>query len=488
MTHNSQLITHNSHSHWQALFSPESIAVIGANETLGSWGSDAMRAAIAFTKAGAGRRAYAVNPNQQQVLGTPAYKTLLDIPDTVDLAEIVVRASLVAEVMRQCVQKGIKAAVVISAGFSETDAEGARLEEEMVAIARQGGIRVVGPNCIGHADLRTKVSTLGVASRAAPGPMALLAQSGTVSSSIMGTATSMGIGLSKFVSTGNEADLHLVDYLEYLADDPDTRVITAYVEGIREGRRFFDIAKRTTLTKPMVVIKVGGTEGASRAARSHTGALAGSDAVHSAVFKQAGIIRAEDEEDLCDVVQALLTQPLPHGNRVGILTIGGGFGVITAEVCEKEGLVIAPLQPETLARIDQVLPARWSHGNPVDMVGVKDIGEFQAILHCLRAMLDDPNLDSVIGLVANRGYQGDKFRAVMEENERTLNDLGQTAKLLGKPLLLVRRSPPGPFNGGETPSVPPENRLAEYPVPRRAARALGHLLRYRQYLDHAGKA
>jgi acyl-CoA synthetase (NDP forming) len=297
----------------------------------------------------------------------------------------------------------------------------------------------------------------------------------------------MGIGLSKFVSTGNEADLRLVDYLEYLADDPDTGIITAYVEGLREGRRFFEVASKTTLRKPVVMIKVGGTEGASKAARSHTGALAGSDAVHSAVFKQAGVIRTIDEEDTCDVALALLTQPLPRSNRVGILTIGGGFGVMTAEACEQEGMVIAPLGPQTLSRLDEVLPPRWSHGNPVDMVGVKDIGEFQAIIACLRAMLDDDNLDSIIALVANRSYAGDQFKAVMAENERVLHELAVTAKQSGKPLLLVRRSPPRPFNGDETPPATLEDGLAEYPVPRRAARALGHLMRYRRYLDGTNK-
>lgn len=467
---------------WDALFSPDSVAVIGANDTLGAWGADAMKAAIDFAAASSGRRAYAVNPNQKQVMGILSYPSILDVPDKVDLAIIVVRAGLVPEVMRQCAAKAVKAAVVISAGFAETDEDGIRLEREVVAIARAGGIRFVGPNCIGHADLYTRVGALGVAGRGVLGPLALLAQSGTVSSSIMQTASMMGIGLSKFVSTGNEADLHLEDYLEYLSGDSRTRVIAAYVEGLREGRRFFELAKRTTAEKPIVVLKVGGTEGASKAARSHTGALAGSDAVHSAAFRQAGVIRADDEEELCDVVLGLLTLPLPRSNRVGILTMGGGFGVITAEACEREGLNIAPLQPETIARLDRVLPARWSHGNPVDMVGVKDLSEFQTSLACLESMLQDDNIDSIIALVANRGYAGEKFREVMMENERGLNDVGERARRLGKPLLLVRRfSAPAPslMNGS---FVSCEGRLPEYPRPQRAARALAHLVRYARHV------
>ncbi len=471
---------------WDALFSPESIAVIGANDTLGSWGSDAIRAAIAFSGTSPERRAYAVNPNQPQILGTTTYPTVLDIPGPVDLAIIVVRASLVPAVMTQCVQKGIRAAVVISAGFAETDAAGVTLEAEVVGIARQGGLRFVGPNCIGHADSSTKVSALGVAGRTPPGPLALLSQSGTVSAGIMGTAASLGIGLSKFVSTGNEADLHFEDYLEFLAGDPQTRLIAAYVEGLREGRRFFNLARQTTLTKPIILIKAGGTEGAGQAARSHTGALAGSDIIHSAAFRQTGVIRVSDEEELADIALALLTQPLPRGNRVGILTIGGGFGVLTAEACEREGLQIAPLQPVTLTRLDDVLPPRWSHGNPIDMVGVKSLDEFPTILACLRSMVDDDNLESVVALVANRNYAGDQFKAAMAESELALQSLAASARQKGKPLILVRRSMLQSNGENEAPSLDYQKRLAEYPNPRRAARALGHLVRHSRYVSAAG--
>jgi acetyltransferase len=466
---------------WDALFAPHSIAVVGANDTLGSWGSDAVKAALSFTRAAPGRRAYPVNPNQQQVLGTTAYPSLLEIPGPVDLAIIVVRASLVPGIMLQCVQKGVRAAVVISAGFAETDAAGAALEAEVVATARRGNIRFVGPNCIGHADLLTRVSALGVVGRAPPGPLALISQSGTVSSSIMGTAASLGIGISKFVSTGNEADVHLEDYLEYLSDDPQTRLVAAYVEGLREGRRFFDLARKTTATKPIVLIKAGGTAGASQAARSHTGALAGSDVIYSAAFRQTGVLRVDDEEELADVALALLTQPLPTGRRVGILTIGGGFGVMTAEACEREGLEIAPLQDRTLAALDDVLPPRWSHGNPVDMVGVKSMGEFPTILACLRAMVDDDNLDSILALVANRDYAGDQLRAAAAESEISLQAVGQSAREKGKPLLLVRRAMLRPPGDG-APPVDYLKRLAEYANPRRAARALGHLVRYSRYV------
>ena len=293
----------------------------------------------------------------------------------------------------------------------------------------------------------------------------------------------MGVGISKFVSTGNEADLHTEDYLQYLASDPNTRLVAGYIEGLREGRRFLSLAKEITKQKPIILIKAGGTAGAGMAARSHTGALAGSDAIYSAAFRQSGVIRVDDEEALCDVALALLSQPLPKGNRVGILTIGGGFGVIAAEACEREGLQIAAMQPATLTKLNDVLPPRWSHGNPVDMVGLKNMDEFPTILACLRAMLDDINLDSVVALVTNRNYAGDQFRSVMTESELGFRDLGKQAKTLGKPLLLVRRATPQPLNGNEALPSTYEDKLPEYAHPRRAARVLGHLMRYRQYLE-----
>ena len=473
----------NNGSHWNSLFSPDSIAVIGANETMGSWGSDAIRTALAVVKADPTKKAYAVNPNQTRVLGTPSFSSILDIPGLVELAIIAVRSDLVPGVMRQCVQKGVKAAVIISAGFAEVDEAGAKLEAEVVGIARQGGIRFVGPNCIGHANVHNGISCLGVTGWVKPGPMALLSQSGTMSASIMQGVSSRGIGISKFVSTGNEADLHLVDYLEYLDSDNDTKIIGAYVEGIRDGQRFFRLAKEITHRKPIVFIKTGGTEGAVRAARSHTSALAGSDTVLTAVFKQTGVIKVDDDEELCDVVLSLLSQPLPRGNRVGILTIGGGFGVMAAEACEREGLEIASLQPKTISKLDTILPPRWSRGNPVDMVGVKTANEFDMIHASLQAMVEDENLDTIMALITNRNYGGDKFREIYEQNERALKELGRKANELGKSMLLVRHSPPQLQGEHGTSTVSYIDRIPEYAKPQQAARVLGHLLRYRRYLD-----
>jgi len=479
-------------SFWQALFSADSIAVIGARDVVGSWGHDAMRASLESARAKAGRQVYAVNPNVAEVLGVKSYSRVLDIPDPVELAIIVVPAPVVPQVFRQCAEKKVKAAVIISAGFAEADGDGARLEAELVAIARKAGIHFVGPNCNGHADMYSRVVSLGFASRIPPGPMSLLSQSGTLGASIMQIAASRGIGLSKVVSTGNEADMHLEDYLAYLAQDDHTRIIAAYIEGLREGRRFFNLAKEITKKKPIVVMKSGTTGASAKAARSHTGALAGSDAVYAAVFQQAGVIRVEDEEELCDVVLALCHLPLPRGNRVGILTMGGGFGVVTAEVCEKEGLEIATLEPQTVKKMSAILPSRWSPGNPVDLVGIRPGGSDNTEAACLQYLIEDKNVDGIISLLPPMvmppgpmvNFSQEQIRAIQRENDKNQEILYEQLKKYDKPLVYIRRMNIYYAQEPNKPDALPKVTIPEYTHPRRAARVLRYLAGYRRYLEN----
>ncbi len=475
---------------WQALFGADSIAVIGAKNDIGTWGNDAMRASVESARAKTGRRVYAVNPNEAEVLGVKSYASILDIPDTVDLAIIVVPAPIVPQVLRQCSEKKVRAAVIISAGFAEVNEDGARLQAELVAIAREAGIHFVGPNCNGHADMYTRIASLGFASRIPAGPMSLLSQSGTLGASVMQTAANRGIGLSKVVSTGNEADMHLEDYLSYLAQDEHTRVIALYIEGLREGRRFYELAKTITRQKPIVALKSGTTGASARAARSHTGALAGSDAVYTAAFKQSGVIRAEDEEELCDIVLALCRLPLPRGNRVGILTMGGGFGVVTAEDCEKEGLEIASLEPGTLKKMSAILPSRWTPGNPVDLVGTRQVNGNSISDACLQLLLEDKNVDGIISLMPPMMFpmsmmgeiKPDQIRAMQMKNEKNQETLYRQLKQYDKPLVYIRRI------SIHLPNEPkdmtsPKVIIPEYTHPRRAARVLLYLARYRRYLE-----
>ena len=487
------IYTPKSHtdSFWQALFNAESIAVIGAKEAPGSWGADAMRASVESAKANKSRRIYAVNPNETEVMGVPAYDTVLDVPDPVDLAVIVVPAAIVPRVFRQCAEKGVKAAVIVSAGFSEVGDEGARLEAEITEMAQRENLHFVGPNCIGHADMHSRVASAGMTGRIPAGPLALISQSGTLGASIMQIAANRGIGLSKLMSTGNEADLRLEDYLEYVAHDDNTRIIAAYIEGLRDGRRFFNLAKEVTKTKPIVVMKSGTTDRSAQAAKSHTGALSGSDEIYSAAFRQAGVIRAEDEEELGDMILGLLHLPLPRGNRVAILTMGGGFGVVAAELCEKEGLEIADLEDATVERLRKILPSRWSPGNPVDLVGMRPSGEDDTVTLCLQLLMADNNIDSVISLMPPMmrlpgpidDMKLEQLQAIQRENEESLTKLHQDLVKYEKPLVFIKRLSFGPTF--EKDLAAPERKviIPEYIHPRRAARVLHSLAWYRSYLE-----
>jgi len=473
---------------WRQLFYPESIALIGASATPGSWGHGIMRHLVNTTA-----KVYPINPRAKEIMGRPVYPDLLDIKEPIELAVIAVSALQVPETLRQCIQKGIKAAVVIAGGFAEAGDDGKALEQEILDIARAGGIHFIGPNSMGHMNTAIKLSTLAWTGEMPPGQVALISQSGNVGHRIMHTGLKAGFGFSKGISTGNEASLRLEDYLEYLAGDDETKVITAYIEGLREARRFYELAKTITPRKPVVVVKSGGTGQAASAAHSHTGALAGSDAVYSAAFKQAGVIRAADDDELCDVVAALLAQPLPRGKRVGILTVGGGLGVMAAESVERAGLEVAALEAATIATLDKHLPPRWSHANPVDMAGVPAT-EIGKVYPAVQAVLADKNIDAVLfqaplGLSPRhlkRMFGEAGAAAFIEDENRQLADVRRWVNAAGKPLLLV------------TPSVEfasePEaaaslhcHGIPIYSSPRRAAVVLQHLAGYRDYLDAAGK-
>ena len=475
----------SKNNHWKYLFAPDSVAVIGATNIPGTWGFGIVRHLLES----ADRNIYLVNTTVSEVLGIATYDSVVDIPSPIDLAVIAVPASQVLTVLRECVQKSVKTAVIISAGFAETGEQGYELENELVAVARQGGIRFIGPNCMGHADTSSHLCTMAWAEEIPAGPVGVISQSGNYGELIMHTVMASGIGFSKFISTGNEADLHLEDYLEYLAQDQDTGIITAYMEGLREGRRFFQLAKETTANKPMIVIKAGVTKASARAVRSHTGVLAGSDVVYDAAFRQAGVIRVHDNDELCDVLVALLNQPLPRNNRVGILAIGGGVGVVAAQACEQEGLKVDPLSPLTIEKLNTYLPSRWSHGNPVDTAGMI-AAKRHLLFASVIALMEDENVDAVLLLLpmvfnserlsAFLGLKGKETDAFQEIQKENLIMVKERAKECGKPLFMVPL-----LRDEEASSFLLREGIPAYRNPQRAARVLRHLVWYSQYLDSA---
>jgi acyl-CoA synthetase (NDP forming) len=476
---------------WQQLLSPRSVAVIGASNSRGSWG---FTITSGLLKLG-GREVYAVNPRATEVLGLKTYPSIKDIPGQVDLAVIVVAANLVPAVIKECAAKGVKTASIITAGFAEVGGQGQKLEEEVVEIAAQAGIRFIGPNSMGHANTKARMSTFGQVDNMNCGPVSLLSQSGSMTLTMVHAGNEAGISFSKYISTGNEANMHLEDYLEFLAADDDTKVIAAYVEGLREGRRFFNMAKEVTKRKPIVVLKAGGTEESARAVMSHTAALAGADPVYTAAFKQSGVIRVDDDDELGDVIFALLNAPLPRGNGIGILSIGGGPGALSSEACEKEGLVIGKISAETIAKMDAVLPARWSRRNPCDMAGI-GLEEYPAIAASLWALLDDPNIDIVLLqapvlaskdiLTGRMGLNPDEVKAYREKEKDNLRLISRKVEETGKPVIMLGQR--AIRADSDLSAFFNKQKILVYSGARRAAKIMRYLTTYRQYLDRtAGK-
>ncbi|WP_054032722.1 acetate--CoA ligase family protein [Desulfatitalea tepidiphila] len=376
----------------EAIFNPKSIAVIGASDTFGKWGHRMVDRPL---KTGYQGPIYPINPRKKEILGLAAYPSVGDVPGHIDLAVITTPTATVPDLLKGCAARGIKGAVVITAGFAETGETGRRLENEMMAVARAEGIRIVGPNCMG---IFSASGRLSLCFQQAPksGSISFVSQSGTFGVSIAQVAASQGYGLSKFVSIGNQADLGVADYVEYLADDPETHVIALYVEGFKDGERFFQVARRAIRKKPIVIYKAGRSEAAERAALSHTASVAGSSIVFDNICRQIGLLQVRESFHLFEMAQALAGLPLPNGNRVAILG-SGGQGVVGTDACAALGLELPRLDSDTAARINALLPSHAPPArNPVDFAGATRTAmqEAEIIEQFLR-------LDYIDGVISN---------------------------------------------------------------------------------------
>ena len=377
---------------FENLFNPDSIAVVGASNVIGKWG---FILPLNLVLGGWKKKLYLVNPKEKYVQGYRAIPSVSELPEPVDLMIVTVPASAVPGVMEEAREKGIKSAVVISAGFSETGEEGRKLEERVVKIASEAGILMVGPNTMGICSPPTRLYALGAAVVPPEGRIAFLSQSGNLGVQVLGWAERGGLGISRFINSGNEGQLTCDFALEYFGKDPHTKVILLYLEGIDYGERFYEIASWVSKQKPIIVLKVGQTEAGQKAASSHSGAVATSYRVFQAMARQAGIIEARTTEELIDLARCFGVLPLPKGKRVGIMTLGGGWGVVTTDLCAREGLELPELSPQTLERIDRVLPKFWSRGNPVDMVGTV---HRRAHFEIVQALAEEQNFDIIISL------------------------------------------------------------------------------------------
>lgn len=367
------------------LFKPDSIALIGASKVPGKVGYSLLKN---IKEGGYAGTIYPVNPTTPEILGIKVYPDIRSIPGTVDLAVFMIPPKAIIGSFRDCAEKKVKFAVVISAGFKEVGVEGALLEKQLKEQADAYGIRVVGPNCLGIIDTKSRLNASFAADMPLTGDISILSQSGALLTAILDWALANDMGFSKFVSLGNKADLNEADFIEYLADDPDTKVILGYIEGVADGKAFIEKAYRASKKKPVILIKAGGTKVGARASSSHTGTLAGSDAAFDAAFKQSGVIRAHTIEDLFDIGKLLESQPLPAEGGLAIVTNAGGPGIITADATERAGIRLARISDDSVLALKKVLPPSAAFGNPFDIIGDALADRYKAALDIIVKDMD----------------------------------------------------------------------------------------------------
>lgn len=409
------------------LLDPQSIAIFGASNDLGKINGRPLKYLLEFGFKG---KIFPINPKYPEIAGLPCYPSLEAIQEQVDLAVVAVPAKAVLEVLGTCAHRRVGAAVVFSSGFAEMGDEGRAAQQKIAALARDSGMAICGPNSLGIANLATGMtaSFSQTLERKPPsGPAAFVTQSGAFGTFLFGLALESGLAFKYFVSSGNEADVELCDYIDYILDDPNIKVIAGYVEGLKDGRKLRRVARKAAcLGKPIVVVKVGRSSAGTRAARSHTGSMTGSDAVYAAAFEEGGIIRADTEEQLLDYVATFVSRASPpKGRGVGIITQSGGAGVLASDRCEQAGLTVPELSEESRKALAQVVPAFGATGNPVD-VTAQFIAEPSLLRDAVTLVDRDPAIDSSVFCL---GLMDLHWRKVVE-------DFDGLSKALEKPLFV----------------------------------------------------
>ena len=452
------------------IFRPRSVAVVGASNRQDRWGYETMYNVLNWSQFRG--EVYPINPKDELVHGLKAYKSVVEVPGPIDLAVIVVNASQAVDVFRQCAEKKVGGAVIITAGFAEVGPEGAKLQEELVQISRESGIRFVGPNCNGlwTSAARLNLTFWNLVKR---GPIAFVSQSGTMGDYMFEVSESKGYGFSKIVTSGNQASLEVCDYLEYLADDDDTKVIALYLEGLKDGRRFLEAARRATARKPVLAYKVGRTEAGSRAASTHTASLTGSTQLFDAACRQAGVQICDDMLEMFDFADTLAHQPLPAGNRVGIASGGGGFCVVTAEACAKVGLEVPVLdqeaQREVLEHVREFSPKPL---NPLDLIARKTHLDYGAAIEILAKQ---DYIDGLIIMPPYGGFQRTSSLDAMKGLVECCNIIAEIPGKYQKPVLAFARRE---IRNTATYQILSRGKIPFYESPETCARAMKALCSY----------
>jgi acetyltransferase len=447
-------------------FRPQGVVVVGASTSPEKLGYGVARNLVQGGYAGA---IHFVSQKAGTLFGRPLYTELGQVPDPVDLAILIVPTQSTPQTIEECGRRGIKAAIIVSSGFREVGAEGAALEQQCVDTARKHSVRFLGPNCIGTLDTHLPLDTTFLQPpMPAQGGIAFVSHSGAFCAAIIDWARAQGFGFSQIVSLGNHADVNETDVLPEVARDAHTRVIVLYLEGVSDGIRFVQAADEVTQHKPVIALKVGRFEAGQKAAASHTGALAGSEAAFDAAFSKAGVLRAETAEQMFDWARALENCPLPRGKRMGILTNAGGPGVIAADALETNGLLLSQLAESTRTALSAALPPSASVHNPVDMLASASPSQYAA---CLNILLQDDNVDGVLVILPPPPmYKTEEVAEALTPLIRA-SDKPVVIALMGSTLVEIARSR---FESSQVPT---------YPFPERAASALGALTKRAEYLN-----
>jgi acetyltransferase len=444
---------------------PQGVAVIGASASPGKLGYQVLENILQHGYQG---RIYPINPKADQILGLTAYPSVLNAPDPVDLAVVLVPAKAVPGALEECGQRGLKGAVIISAGFREVGREGKALEQQLIDIAHRYGMRLIGPNVLGIIDTVCKLNASFAAGMPRRGHIAFMSQSGALCTSVLDMALGQGIGFSRFYSIGNKADVNEIDLLRDWADDPETNVIVGYLEGISDGPEFMKVARQVTRRKPIVAIKSGTTSAGSRAVSSHTGTLAGSEKAYDAAFKEVGMIRAGSVQELFDYAMAFARQPVPESDAIAVVTNAGGPGIMASDAIERAGMRLASLTPEIQQKLRAALPAAASVVNPIDVLGDAPADRYAL---AIEAALGDPNVGMVLVVLT----------------PQTSTQIPETAQALGKLARKYQKPTFAAFMGDLAirPAVEilTEYSVPNYQVPERAVAAMAAMWHYRHWLN-----
>ncbi len=448
------------------IFNAESVALVGASDKEGSFG----RLFLEGMRDAGCKNLYPINPRKSELLGMKAYPSITDVPAQVDVAILLTPPDSVLPLVKECVANKVKGVVVFASGFGEMGAEGKELEREIGRVGREGGTRVIGPNCLGFynpgAGVITYPQVLMKHVPTDPGTVGGFSQSGSFVDYLVWFLSTKGLRFSSIVSCGNEADLAAEDYLEYLGKDEQTKTIVAYMEGVKDGRRFFEVAREVGQKKPIILWKGGASEQGAKAAASHTGALAGSASVWNAMFKQTGIVNVTSVEEVVDCAVAFHYLPLPKGNRISIISGQGGTGVGTADNCWAMGLELPRLSERTVARLREVLPAvGTSVGNPTD-TGVASLLDPGLYAKAIEIVAEDEGIDMIL--------------VIATPVQECLKNVAAAAKSISKPLAVSVFALPE--SEPEIYRFLSEKGVAAYPDPKRAVYALSRMAEYARFL------